>query len=84
MTWVMAPGAAVADARAMSAALQRPRRLRIDPRRCRHAGLCRALAAEIDDPDDISVTAATLDAMANCPSGALGWREEAEEPRSRE
>ena len=54
----------------------RPVLMRIDPARCLHGGACRLLAPEIVDPERIEVTAATLDAMAACPSGALTWRED--------
>lgn len=55
----------------------RPTAMRIDPDRCTHGGGCRLLAPEIEDAERIPLTPATLDAMAACPSGALGWADDA-------
>lgn len=41
------------------------------------------MAPEIGDPTSIPVTAATLGAMGECPSGALRWHEDAPEERDR-
>lgn len=57
--------------------MNRPRFMRIDPERCIVCDLCVAIAPAIrQDPDRIRPTARTLDAMAECPTGAIVWREE--------
>lgn len=66
------------DAGGMSAPrpIRRPHEMRIDPLRCQRGDLCRLLAPEVGDGRHVPVTPDTLAAMAACPTGALGWREE--------
>jgi ferredoxin len=54
--------------------------MRIDRLLCQRGDLCRLLAPEVGDGRHVPVTPDTLAAMAACPTGALGWREE-DDPR---
>lgn len=48
--------------------------MRLDVARCIHCDLCAVIAPVIlVDPTRIPVTAATLEAMAACPTGAIVW-----------
>ena len=50
--------------------------MRIEEARCTECGACVDLAPVIEtDRQRIPISPATLDAMAECPSGALVWRE---------
>jgi ferredoxin len=62
---------------------RRPDAMRIEFARCIHCELCFDIAPVIRDaPERIGVSAATLDAMAACPTGAIVWCEEPRiEPR---
>lgn len=55
--------------------IRRPVAMRIDPVRCRHGGLCQLLAPEVGDGRHVPITADTLAAMGECPTGALTWLE---------
>lgn len=55
--------------------IRRPHEMRIDPHRCLRGGLCRLTAPEVGDGRHVPVTPDTLAAMAECPTGALGWSE---------
>lgn len=62
--------------------LDRPTRMRIDAARCQQGRLCQLLAPEIERDRPIAVTSATLEAMAACPTGALGWDESEPSPKA--
>lgn len=54
----------------------RPGSMRIDDELCTECGMCTMVAPEIDsDPQGIPVNANTLEAMAQCPVGAIVWAE---------
>lgn len=57
--------------------LARPQAMRVDEHHCTECDLCYLIAPVIaDDPQHIPVNTATLEAMAQCPTGAIIWREE--------
>lgn len=50
--------------------------MRIDEARCTECGACFDLSTVIvNDPQHIPILTITLDAMAECPAGAIVWRE---------
>lgn len=55
----------------------RPAFMRIEEARCLVCDLCHTIAPEIRlDPQRIPATSRSLDAMAECPTGAIVWTEE--------
>jgi ferredoxin len=68
----------------MPGARLRPETMRVDAARCIHCHLCHDIAPTIREaPHRIPVSAATLDAMAACPTGAIVWCDEVEPRRKR-
>ena len=64
--------------------VHRPARMRIEEARCSECGACLELAPVIaSNRQDIPISPATLDAMSECPTGALVWAE-TEETESNE
>ena len=60
----------------MQTASGRPTEMRIEVARCTECGACLDLAPVIaNDPQRIPISPVTLDAMAECPTGAIVWRE---------
>lgn len=56
------------------APLRRPTAMRIEASTCIHCDLCGVLLpAFLSDPERIPVSAAALEAMDACPTGALVW-----------
>jgi ferredoxin len=54
----------------------RPQTMHLEQELCIDCGLCYLIAPEIgDDPQRISVSGSTLEAMAACPTGAIVWDE---------
>lgn len=50
--------------------------MRLEPSACIACELCETLAPdELRDPEHIPLSAAALDAMAACPTGAIRWKE---------
>ncbi|HEX7021362.1 MAG TPA: ferredoxin [Trueperaceae bacterium] len=50
--------------------------MRIDELRCSRCGLCYLIAPVVEiNAQHIPVTPDTLEAMAQCPTGAIVWRE---------
>jgi len=56
--------------------LRRPVAMALDPEVCIECGVCDDLApGMLERPERIAITQATLEAMAQCPVGALHWLE---------
>lgn len=61
-------------------AMLRPRAMRLDEAACSECDVCEELAPGIrNDPARIPVTWQTLEAMSQCPTGAIRWLEGKEE-----
>ena len=57
--------------------LRRPTAMRVDPASCVRCELCDALLPGVlVGPERIRVSAAALEAMATCPTGAIVWCED--------
>lgn len=70
------PDARTHDLRAASRRGPRPQFLRIDPVRCIACATCETFVpGMLDASAPIPVSAAALDAMAACPTGAIRWIE---------
>lgn len=58
----------------------RPNAMYLNEKRCSQCELCYFIAPIIrDNPRRIPITSTTLEAMADCPSGAIQWLEDTRE-----
>lgn len=54
----------------------RPSEMYVDPAACIECGICDEIAPGIRDSlEHVPVSSLTIEAMANCPTGAIKWAE---------